>query len=94
MKVIEVNEINPGSTYNSAGSVNGTKVNFGVNNLVFENRIACEWLSTKEAAYFLSVTENALRIMVHRDQVPVFKFGRRLRFRLKDCQALFSRKGA
>ena len=60
----------------------------------FDNRIACEWLSTKEAAYFLSVSENALRIMVHRNQVQVFRFGRRLRFRLKDCQALFQMKGA
>jgi excisionase family DNA binding protein len=60
----------------------------------FDNRIACEWLSTKEAAYFLSISENALRILVHRGQVPVYKFGRRLRFRLKDCQALFEKKGA
>lgn len=59
----------------------------------FENRIECEWLNTKEAAHFLSITPNALRILVHRGQVPVYKFGRRLRFRLKDCQALFQRKG-
>ncbi len=63
-------------------------------NLLFQNKIACEWLSTKEAAHFLSISANALRIMVYRDQIPVFKFGRRLRFRLKDCQALFETKGA
>jgi excisionase family DNA binding protein len=62
--------------------------------LFFENRNAHEWLSTKDAAHFLSVSENALRIMVFRGQVPVYRFGRRLRFRLKDCQALFTRKGA
>lgn len=61
---------------------------------LFENRIDREWLSTKEAAQFLSISENALRILVHRNQAPVFKFGRRLRFRLSDCQALFLRKGA
>ena len=65
-----------------------------MDNLIFENRIKCEWLSTIEAAHFLSVSENALRIMVHRNQVQAFKFGRRLRFRLKDCQALFEMKGA
>ena len=63
-------------------------------NLLFQNKIACEWLSTEEAAHFLSVSANALRIMVYRNQIPVFKFGRRLRFRLKDCQALFKTKGA
>lgn len=61
---------------------------------VFENRIEREWLSTEEAACFLSVSPNALRIMVHRGQIAVYKFGRRLRFRVKDCQALFQRKGA
>lgn len=60
----------------------------------FDNRIDCEWLSSKEAAQYLSVSENALRIMVFRGQIPAFKLGRRLRFRLKDCQGLFVRKGA
>ena len=62
--------------------------------LLFENQVEREWLTTKEAAHFLGVSENALRIMVHRDQVGVYKFGRRLRFRLRDCQALFYKKGA
>jgi excisionase family DNA binding protein len=60
--------------------------------LLFEKRIACEWLSTQEAAHFLSLSENALRILAHRGRVPSYKFGRRLRFRLKDCQALFRKK--
>jgi excisionase family DNA binding protein len=60
---------------------------------IFENQTACKWLSTLEAAEFLRVSENALRIMVHRGQVQSFKFGRRLRFRLADCQALILRKG-
>ncbi len=62
--------------------------------LLFENRSAREWLSTEEAAHFLSVSTNALRIMVYRDQIPVYKFGRRLRFKVRDCQALFHKKGA
>lgn len=61
---------------------------------IFEKRIQSEWLTTKEAAQFLGVSENALRIMVYRGQISVFKFGRRLRFRLKDCEALFVKKGA
>ena len=68
----------------------------GENNspLFFENRIECKWLSTTEAAKFLSVSDNALRIMVHREQIKSYKFGRRLRFLLSDCEALIKMKGA
>lgn len=66
----------------------------GNDSLVFDNRIEREWLTTKEAAQLLGISENALRIMVYRGQISVFKFGRRLRFRLKDCEALFVKKGA
>ena len=61
---------------------------------IFENRIVCEWLSSKEAASYLGVSENALRIMVCRGQVKFSKFGRRLRFRFRDVESLFARKGA
>jgi excisionase family DNA binding protein len=68
------------------------------NKLLFENQVEREWLTTKEAAHFLGLSENALRIMVHRNQIQVYKFGgksaRRLRFRIRDCQALFLKKGA
>jgi excisionase family DNA binding protein len=60
----------------------------------FENQMQREWLSTEEAAYFLSITPNALRIMVHRGQVQVYRFGRRLRFRVQDCRRLIATKGA
>lgn len=63
-------------------------------NLFFENRIRREWLSTEEAAQFLSISANALRIMVHREQIRAYKFGRRLRFRAADCLSLFKLKGA
>lgn len=62
--------------------------------LIFENRIASKWLTTKEASFILGVSENAVRIMVHRGQISSFKFGRRLRFKLSDCEALFISKGA
>ncbi len=60
----------------------------------FDSRFEREWLSTDEAAHFLCLSPNALRIMVHRGQIEAFKVGRRLRFRLRDCRALFSRRGA
>jgi excisionase family DNA binding protein len=60
----------------------------------FENEIATKWLSTVDAAHFLCVSENAIRIMVHRGQIESYKFGRRLRFKLTDCQKLILKKGA
>jgi len=39
------------------------------------------WVSTKEAATYLGITSNALRIMVHRSQVPYSKLRTRLRFK-------------
>ena len=62
--------------------------------MIFKNQIECEWLSAQEAARYLSVSENALRIMVHRGQIEAFKIGRRLRFRFSECKKLFSKKGA
>ena len=61
-------------------------------NLFLEN-FEREWLSTVEAACFLSISENALRIMVHRNQIRAYKFGRRLRFKIHDCKLLFVKRG-
>lgn len=60
---------------------------------IFENsKIVCEWLGTEKAAAFLDMTPNALRIMVHRGKVKVYRIGRRLRFKLTDLRALLQRK--
>lgn len=59
----------------------------------FENRIVCEWLSTKEAATYLGITPNALRILVCRGKVRSYKLGCRLKFRFKDLRNLLSLKG-
>ena len=75
------------------GEKGRTVVELGARKEFFDNRTEREWLSTEEAAYFLSVSQNALRIMVHRDQIQAFKIGRRLRFRVQDCRRLFQRKG-
>ena len=85
---------------NSAGTTEKTEVNYEksvagkVMEMLFENRMRREWLTTKEAAQYLLISENALRIMVHRNQVQVARFGRRLRFRLEDCRLLVLTKGA
>ena len=75
----------------SSGRERGGEISWGGSSF-FENRIQSEWLSTKEAAHLLSLSENALRIMVHRGQIKVHYFRRRLRFRKSDCLALFERK--
>lgn len=56
----------------------------------FQNKIVCEWLSSSQAALFLGVTENALRIMVCRGQVRSHKMGRRLRFKVEDLNCLLT----
>ncbi len=70
------------------------KMNEHNGSLFFENRIEQEWLTTQQASLFLGITPNALRIMVCRGQIPFYKFGRRLRFRVSDCKSLFKLKGA
>ena len=59
--------------------------------LIFDNLIRQQiedekerWLTTDEAANYLSISANALRIMVHRAQVKAYKLGHRLRFRKSD----------
>ncbi|MEY4616376.1 MAG: Helix-turn-helix domain [Pseudomonadota bacterium] len=60
---------------------------------LFENRIVCEWLSSAQAACYLGISENALRIMVYRRQVKFSKLGRRLRFHITDLKSLFLKEG-
>ena len=79
--------------WGAAGSGGGDRVEYQAGNRFLENRIEREWLSTKEAAHYLRLSENALRIMVCRGQIRFHKFGRRLRFQLSDCQALFQTGG-
>jgi excisionase family DNA binding protein len=63
------------------------------NEMIFENRIASEWMSTSDAARYLGTTPNAIRIMVCRGKVKFFKFGRLLRFKARDLN-LMLQKGA
>ena len=69
------------------------EVRSGRRDQIFEKRIAHEWLTTGNAAEYLGISENALRIMVYRNQVRSHKLGRRLRFRANDLKALFVKKG-
>ncbi len=59
---------------------------------LFEN-LGEGWLSTKDVARFLSLSPNAVRIMVCRGKIPAFQIGGRLRFRKNDCVSLLSKKG-
>ncbi len=68
-------------------------VNFHSEKFFEIQEIVREWLSTEEAAKVLSLTTNALRIMVYRGQIQSYKFGRRLRFKLSDCLALMKKRG-
>ncbi len=61
--------------------------------MFYENQIGCKWYSSSEASAFLSISENALRILVYRGQIPFYKFGRRLRFKADDLLNLFKTKG-
>ena len=51
-------------------------------------RTNCCWLNSREAAHYLSITPNALRILVCRGKVKAYKLGQRLRFELKDLRML------
>ncbi len=42
------------------------------------------WLNSTEAALYLSLSVNALRISVCRGHIKAYKLGRRLRFRLSE----------
>lgn len=60
---------------------------------LFQNQIVCEWLSSAQAAQYLGISENALRIMVCRRKVKYQKLGSRLRFNVKDLESLFNPRG-
>lgn len=55
--------------------------------LVFENQ-ADEWLTTKQAALYLKVSEGSLRNMTSNGHVIHYKLGRRTRYRLIDLRNL------
>ncbi len=59
---------------------------------LFQNQIGCEWLPSSQAAKYLGVTENALRIMVCRGKIPFHKLGSRLRFHIEDLNNLLPNK--
>ncbi len=50
-----------------------------------------KFLTTAEAAAFLRLPQQSLHNMVSNGQVPVFKLGRRNRFRLQDLRNLLWR---
>ena len=47
-----------------------------------------EWMTTKEAARYLGISPNALRILVCRKRVKFYKLESSPRFKLNDLQSL------
>ena len=60
---------------------------------IFEIQKVGEWLTSNEAARFLGITPNALRIKVCRGSVKFWKLNGRLRFRTDELVCLLQ-KGA
>ena len=56
--------------------------------------IANSWLSTNDVAKILSISPNAVSILVCRGRLPAYRLGRHLRFRKKDCVTLVQKTGA
>ena len=55
----------------------------------FEKVDECEiWLNSVEAAFYLRMSVNALRIHVFRGHIPAYRIGRRLRFKLRELSLL------
>jgi len=58
------------------------------------NDIQKEWFTSEEAARYLCISVGALRNMTHRGKIPIYKLGRRTRFRLEDLKRLIVRMGS
>lgn len=60
--------------------------------MIFENLSKdTVWLSTLDAARFLGISENALRILVCRKKVKFRKLGSRLKFSKSDLEHLLKK---
>lgn len=56
-----------------------------MNSVNFQNSsLKTEWLDTVEAADYLRISVNALRIKIYRKEITGYKFGNRLRFKKSD----------
>lgn len=64
-------------------SKRGCDINLGL----FENEI---WLDTVEAASYLRISVNSLRIRISRGQVIPFRLGKRLRFKKSQLDNLIT----
>lgn len=62
------------------------------NDLLFDNDHFHSWIATAQAAAYLGISPNALRIMVHRGKIKTHKLGSRLRFQIQDLNKCLSNK--
>lgn len=84
--------MNKGRESETVGSSASSAVILNQENLLFENRIVPEYITTKSASIYLGISENALRIKVCRGEISAYKFGRQLRFRLTEIANLVTKK--
>ena len=56
--------------------------------LEINGNVKGKWMTTKEAASYLKISPNALRIIVHRGKINAYHLGRRLRFNSQDIESL------
>ncbi|OQW47944.1 MAG: hypothetical protein A4S09_14195 [Proteobacteria bacterium SG_bin7] len=60
--------------------------------VLFENKIATccepEWLTTKEAAHYLRISEAYLRNLTSNGAIPFYKFGRNNRYNRAELKRL------
>ena len=84
MNSIDLQKKKNGSTINNSLSPN--------KGLIFDNVKQNKWLNTREAALYLGLSPNALRIMVHRGLVKSYRLSNRLRFKAYDLDSVLSVK--
>lgn len=68
-----------------------TEIKTGSSTL-FDNHLSFDWITTAQAATYLKISENALRIMVHRGIIKSHKLGSRLRFRIPELKACLHKR--
>ena len=59
--------------------------------MLFDSRIAYEWLDTEQAARFLKRSVGAVRNLVYRNKLKFYKHDRKLMFRLSDLRAFLAK---
>lgn len=57
----------------------------GNERMLFENQ---KWMNSREAANYLRISENSLRIKVSRGEIKPYRLGKRLRFKRSELDCM------